>query len=100
MTFDAEDDDQAQSGGLLRLATLVIGSVEIILFVLFAHLMLQSTDPLGAEIGRGMTAILAVPLLLFTLPGVVLAWLDRAPRIAHVLVLLALPVAGVAWSHA
>jgi preprotein translocase subunit SecY len=100
MTDDAEDEERVQTGGLLRLATLVIGGVEIILFVLFAHLMLQSTDPLSAEIGEGMTAVVAVPLVMMTLPGLLLAWLDRAPKVALSLVLLALPAAGVAWSHA
>lgn len=100
MTYDTDNEEQPHSGALLRLATLVIGSVEIILFVLFVHLILQSSDPLGSEIGEGMTAVIAVPLMLFTLPGLLLAWLNRAPRIAHALVLLALPAAGVAWSHA
>lgn len=100
MTDDADDEGRMAAGGLLRLATLIIGGVEIILFLLFAHLMLQSTDPLGAEIGQGMTAVIAVPLLMMTLPGLLLAWLDRAPKLALSLVLLALPAAGVAWSQA
>jgi hypothetical protein len=37
---------------------------------------------------------------MMTLPGLLLAWLDRAPKVALSLVLLALPAAGVAWSHA
>lgn len=101
MTYDTGDDEPAHSAALLRLATLVIGSIEIILFVLLAHLLLmQSTDPGTPEISSETVAVVAVPLVLFTLPGLLLAWLNRAPRIAHVLVLLALPAAGVAWSHA
>ncbi|WP_295555643.1 hypothetical protein [uncultured Hyphomicrobium sp.] len=93
--------DQATGGGaLMRLVTLVLGSVEVILFTLFAHLMLQSTDPLGASIGQGMTLLLAAPLVLLTLPGLLLAWLDRAPRTALALVLLALPAAVLLWSGA
>jgi hypothetical protein len=41
-----------------------------------------------------------VPLVLVTLPGLLLAWMDRAPKIAHALVLLALVATGFAWSHA
>jgi hypothetical protein len=99
MTFDTDDDGQAQSGALLRLATLAIGSIEIILFVLLAHLVLmQATDPVASEVGGETAAVIAMPLL-FTLPGLLLAWLNRTPRIAHGLVLLALPAAGIAWSH-
>lgn len=96
MTDDADHDHAARSG-LLRLMTLVVGSVEVILFVLFAHLMLQSTDPLGAAIGEGMTLLIAAPLMLLTLPGLLLAWLDRAPRAAFALILLALPAAAALW---
>jgi hypothetical protein len=92
--------DAARGGALLRLLTLVIGSIELILFLLFAHLMLQSTDPLQASIGEGMALLMLVPVAALTLPGLLLAWLDRAPRTALAMVLLALPVAAVLWLDA
>lgn len=100
MTDDTDLDRSARAGALLRLITLSIGSVEVILFTLFAHVMLQSTDPLGASIGEGMTLLMAAPLILLTLPGLLLAWLDRAPRTALTLVLLAVPLAAMLWASA
>lgn len=97
---DDTDLDQASPAGLLRLVTLVAGSIEVILFTLFAHLMLQSTDPLGASIGQGVTMLLAAPLVLLTVPGLLLAWLDRASRTALALVLLAAPLAALLWVSA
>lgn len=98
MTDDTDRDDVLRGGEVLRLATLAIGSFEIIGFLLFAHLKLQSLDPLGSSADESMALAIAVPLLLFTLPGLLLAWLGRAPRIAHALVWLALPVAGILWA--
>lgn len=89
MTQDIDLSRTARVEPLLRLATLVIGSIEIILFLLLAHLMLQSIDPLW-----DVLALLALVLAGLTLPGILLAWLDRAPRTALALVLLAFPVAA------
>ncbi|HEX2843442.1 hypothetical protein [Hyphomicrobium sp.] len=97
---DDIDHDSARPTALLRLATLVIGSIEIIVFILFAHLMLQSADPLAESIGEAVTLLMAAPLLGLTLPGLLLAWLDRAPRTSLGLVLLAIPVAALAWLRA
>lgn len=88
MTDDLHFDDAARGGPLLRLATLLIGSAEIIAFLLSAHLLLQATEPRWEAIG-----LLTLPLLGLTLPGLLLAWLDRAPRSALALVLLAVPIA-------
>lgn len=96
MTDDA-DLDRARGGELLRLVTLVIGSAEVICFVLFAHLMLQSAGPPEAAFDEGATVRFMAPLLLLTLPGLLLAWLDRSPRMALVLVLAALPAAAAIW---
>jgi hypothetical protein len=98
MTGDVDLDRASQGSGVLRLVTLVLGSVEIILFTLFVHLMLHSTDPLGENIGEEITLLIAAPLVLLTLPGLLLAWLDRAPRTAVSLVFLALPAAVLVWS--
>jgi hypothetical protein len=94
------DDDRAAHGAAMRLATLIIGSIEIITFILFAHLMLQSTDLLGSAIGRGISALMALPLLGLVVPGLILASLNRAPKIALALVVAALPVAALLWLQA
>jgi hypothetical protein len=100
MLDNAQEADGRPHGALMRLATLLIGSVELILFILFAHVMLQSTDPLGAAIGEGMALLIGVPVAALTLPGLILAWLDRAPRTALALVLVALPIASILWLKA
>jgi hypothetical protein len=97
MTGDVDLDREYQSG-VLRFMTLVVGSVEIILFTLIVHLMLHSTDPLGESIGEARAVLIAAPLVLLTLPGLLLAWLDRAPRTAMALVCLALPATVMAWA--
>jgi len=97
MTDDTNLDHAAQGRPLLRLVTLVVGSGEVILFVLLAHLVLQSTDPAGPTSGVERAVRLAAPLVLLTLPGLLLAWLDRASRTALVLVLMALPVTIAIW---
>lgn len=96
MTHDTNLDHAAQGGPLLRLVTLAVGSIEIILFVLLVHLVLQSADPDGLS-GAERALLLAAPLVLLTLPGLLLAWLDRAPRTALTVVLLALPVTAGIW---
>jgi hypothetical protein len=99
-TDDTDFHVTSRSTEVRRLVTLVVGSAEIIAFLLFSHLMLMSTDPLGEEIGVGMVLLIAVPIVLLTLPGLLLAWLGRAPRISLALVLAAIPVAIVAWIEA
>ncbi len=94
---NVDDNDDARLTALLRLASLVIGSAEIILFTLFAQLILQSADPLGSEISQGAALLLILPLVLLTLPGLLLAWLGHAPRAALALVLLALPLVAALW---
>jgi hypothetical protein len=44
--------------------------------------------------------LLALPVAALTLPGLLLAWLDRAPRTALALVLSAPLVAAVLWIQA
>lgn len=100
MAHHAELESAVKGRPLLRLLTLVIGSIELIVFLLFAHLMLQSADPLQASIGECMALLMLLPVVALTLPGLLLAWLDRAPRTALAMVLLALPVAAVLWLDA
>lgn len=90
---DSSDTDRAS---LIRLVTLVVGSVEIIAFVLLAHLTLHSGDPLGATTAEG-TLLATAPLVALTLPGVLLAWLGRAKWTAFGMVLAGMPLAAAAW---
>ncbi len=89
MTDDVDFSFSVRMAPVLRLVTLLIGSAEIIFFLLAAHLLLQSVDPLWDRV-----LLLALPLAALTIPGVLLAWLDRAPRAALAFVVLAVPVAG------
>jgi hypothetical protein len=84
----------------LRSLTLAIGVIETLALVMFAALMLQSSDPLGAAIGRGVTMLLAVPYVLLALPGMVLAYLGRWLPAALALVVLAMPAAILLWRFA
>lgn len=84
----------------LRALVLAIGIVETLALAMFAALMLQSSDPLGAAIGRGITMLLAVPYLLFAVPGMVLAYLRRWLPLALALVALAVPAAILLWRFA
>jgi hypothetical protein len=97
---ETSSEEGAPPGALLRLFTLIIGGTEIIAFLLLAHLMLQSSDPIGASIGDALTLLTGAPLVLLTLPGVILAWLGRAPRAAFALVALAAIAWAIAWSAA
>jgi hypothetical protein len=84
----------------LRTLALAIGAVETLALLAFAILMLQSSDPLGAAIGRGVTMLLAVPYVLFAVPGIILAYVKRALPLALGLVALAVPAAILLWQHA
>jgi len=84
----------------LRSLVLAIGIIETLALLMFAALMLQSSDPLGAAIGRGVTMLLAVPYVLLALPGMVLAYLGRWLPLALALVVLAMPAAILLWRHA
>lgn len=96
MTQDTDLDRTAQGSPLLRLVTLAVGSIAIILLVLRLHLMLLAVAPFEmTSAGDGPATLLLVALMLLAVPGLLLAWLDRAPRTALTLVLLALPL-GIA----
>jgi hypothetical protein len=84
----------------LRTLTLAIGAVETLALAMFAALMLQSSDPLGAAIGRGITMLLAVPYVVLAVPGMALAYLRRWLPLALALVVLAVPAAILLWRHA
>ncbi|MBL8566213.1 MAG: hypothetical protein JNM89_10900 [Hyphomicrobiaceae bacterium] len=84
----------------MRGAALFIGVIEALLFVAFSFLMLQSTDPIGVAIGRGMVMLMAIPMGVLVVPGLVLAASRRSPRLALGLVLAAVPIAGVLWRMA
>lgn len=98
MTEHTNIDRAIQDRGLLRLVALVVGCVVVILFVLRLHLLLLyagAVDDVAAG-DAGYVALIAAPLL-FSVPGLTLAWLGRAPRTALALVALALPLTLAAW---
>ncbi len=72
----------------MRLLTLVVGSLEIIAFTLAAH-MLALSDFAGEQ----HAALVLVPLILLTIPALMLAIANRAPVIALAMVAVALPAA-------
>ena len=84
----------------LRRLTLAIGAMETVALMFYAGIMLQGSDPMGAAIGRAITMLMAVPYVLLTLPGLVLAWKNRMLPLALLLVTLAIPVAIVFWRQA
>jgi hypothetical protein len=87
----------------LRRLTLAVGIIETLALVYFFLLMLQSADPLGAALGRGITMFLAAPFVVLTVPGMVMAWKNRWLPLALALVVLAVPGAlliGVALEGA
>ncbi len=86
--------------GNLRSLTLAIGVIETLALLMFAALMLQASDPLGAAIGRGVTMLLAVPYVALTVPGMALAFLGRWLPLALGLVVLAVPAAILLWRFA
>ena len=84
----------------LRRLVLGIGVMETIALAAFAGLMLQSSDPLGASIGRGVTMLMAAPYAVCTVPAMVLAWRNRLLPLALALVVLAIPAAIFLWQRA
>ncbi len=84
----------------LRTLALIVGTLETLALVIFASIMLPSTDPLGSAIGQGVTMLMALPYVALVLPGLFLAWTYRSPRIGLALVLLAIPVAAYLWQSA
>ncbi len=87
----------APSRPALRAVALTIGAVETLAMVMFASLMLQSADPLGAALGRGATTLMTIPYVALALPGLVLAWKQRYEPLALALVVIAIPVAAYLW---
>jgi hypothetical protein len=83
---------------MLRAVVLAVGFVETVALALFAAILLGSSDPWG--IGRAMVALMAAPYVLLTLPGMVLALVDRWVPLALLLVATAMPVAFALWSYA
>jgi hypothetical protein len=84
----------------LRRLALAIGAMETVALMFYAGIMLQGSDPMGAAIGRAITMLIALPYVLLTLPGLVLAWKNRLLPLALTLVVLAIPVAIVFWRQA
>lgn len=97
MSYDETQSDNGadDSGSVLRLVTLGLGGLEIILAALAANLLIVSAAPGQEEVEFSHALALLVPVTMFTLPGLMLAWLDRAPRLALALVVMAVPAALV-----
>jgi hypothetical protein len=84
----------------LRIAVFVLAGIEAVLFLAFASLMLQSSDPLGRAIGQGMATLMAIPVAALVVPALVMAAINRWLPLALGLSLLALPVAAYLWAYA
>jgi hypothetical protein len=91
-----DDDiaDERRRPMVVRLLTLVGGTLELIVFTLAAHLLVLSESA-----GENHALLILAPLFLLTIPGVMLALADRAPVIALTMVAIALPAAGFALTH-
>lgn len=94
------DDTNSEGGAAkaqgLRLAALAIGSVEMIVFTLLAHLRLYEAGP--PDVGADPSDLLPLlPIMAMTLPGLLLACRNAAPVAALALVLLAVPTAALLW---
>ena len=83
----------------VRIAALILSGLEVAAGLGFIALLNlpPSNDPLGRSIALGMTGILAVPLLLFALPALVLAVRNARLNLALILAVVALPVGFLAW---
>ena len=84
----------------LRTLVLVGVGIETALFLAFAGLMLQSSDPLGKAIGQGMTRLIALPYFALVMPALVMALANRWLALALALTLLAGPAAAYLWAYA
>jgi hypothetical protein len=92
MTDDVDSlPPERRAPAILRLLTLVAGSLEIIAFTLAAHLLLLSD-----QASENHALLILAPLLGLAIPGLVLALADRALGLAFSLVMLALPAAAAA----
>jgi hypothetical protein len=83
---------------MLRVVVLALGVLQTIALALFAAILLGSSDPWG--IGRAVVALVAVPYVLLTLPGMTLAFIGRWLPLALLLVVVAAPIAFALWSYA
>ncbi len=84
----------------LRTLVFVVGGIETAVFLAFAALMLQSSDPLGKAIGQGVTMLMAIPYGALVVPALVMAVLNRWLALALAMTLLAIPVAAYLWAYA
>jgi hypothetical protein len=82
---------------ILRGLVLLVASLETILLVgyvgLFLWFFLGSSDALGRSIASGVATLAAIPLIVFALPALVLALLDR--RLLSALLLIALSIVAM-----
>jgi hypothetical protein len=77
---------------ILRILVLALAGLEALAGVAFAIVLLgNSSDPLGRNIAIGVGGITGIPLVLGTLPALILAVLNRWLPLALVLALAAVP---------
>jgi hypothetical protein len=95
-----ENGEQHRPRRWLRRVCFVLAGAETALLILFIAVMADaalSSDPLGSAIGRGMAALTAVTLVVFAMPALVLAVLDRWLLAALMLAGLAVPISILLW---
>lgn len=85
------------TGSSLRAIVLALAAIEGVALLLFAGLMLKSSDQLGKAIGFGMIRLAVVPLLVVIVPALMMGLLNRGLSIALAMLLLAPPAFFVLW---
>jgi hypothetical protein len=87
----------------LRMAIIALAGIETFVLGFYAGFFasqIASGDPLGREIAKGVALLACGPLLLFSLPALILGLLGRALVLALVLALLAVPLAWLLYVFA
>jgi hypothetical protein len=92
---------ESPKGRGLRRTLLGVAGLETVLFsglVLLFISQAGSSDPLSRVIGNGVATLLAIPLVVFALPALVLGVMGRWLRVALALTILAVPVTLVIYA--
>lgn len=77
---------------ILRILVIALSGLEVAACLVFAVVLLSNTsDPLGRNIAIGIGILTGLPLLLGTLPALILGLFDRWLPLALVLALAAIP---------
>jgi hypothetical protein len=77
---------------ILRILVITLSGLEVLACLGFGVVLLSNTsDPLGRNIAIGVGTLTGLPLLLGTLPALILGLFDRRLSLALVLALAAIP---------